>query len=161
MDQIGWGPFFQDDQIFGNQLSMGTEFDGDRLSSGIYFMGIICLGKWGTRSLGINLVWDQMWRTLLGYTKLSKFLPKRKKFFFKLRRVVTKIGLKKEDKKWNYKTTSSPNPILLCICNKKSQKYLNDFYIRIQIVNSNLDIFVKPKSSISKKIIISFNSGHF
>ena len=33
MDQIGWGPFVQGDQIFWDHLSMGTEFDGDRLSS--------------------------------------------------------------------------------------------------------------------------------
>ena len=32
------------DQIFGDHLSMGTEFDGDRLSRGINFMGIICPG---------------------------------------------------------------------------------------------------------------------
>jgi hypothetical protein len=40
-DQIGWGPFVQRDQIFGNHLPMGTEFDGDHLSSEINFMGIV------------------------------------------------------------------------------------------------------------------------
>ena len=54
-DQIGWGPFVQGDQIFGDHLTRGTiflgticpwgpKFDGDRLSSGINFMGIICPG---------------------------------------------------------------------------------------------------------------------
>ena len=28
----------------GDHLSMGTEFEGDRLSRGIDFMGIVCLG---------------------------------------------------------------------------------------------------------------------
>ena len=38
----------------GDHLSMGTEFDGDRLSRGIDFMGIICLGgqKVGDRKSG-------------------------------------------------------------------------------------------------------------
>ena len=52
-DQIGWGPFVQEDQLFGDHMSMGTEFDGDRLptgdqfygdglSRGINFMGTVC-----------------------------------------------------------------------------------------------------------------------
>ena len=43
-DRIGWGPFVQGEQIFRDHLSMGTEFDGDRFSRGIVFMGIFCLG---------------------------------------------------------------------------------------------------------------------
>ena len=43
-DQIGWGPFVQGDQIFVDHLSRGTEFDWDRLSRGINFMGIVCPG---------------------------------------------------------------------------------------------------------------------
>ena len=31
-DQIGWGPFVQGDQLFGNHFSTVTEFDGDCLS---------------------------------------------------------------------------------------------------------------------------------
>ena len=38
-DQIDWGPFVLGDQI------LGIECDGDRLSRGINFMGIICLGR--------------------------------------------------------------------------------------------------------------------
>ena len=43
-DKIGWGPFVQEVQIFGDHLSMGTEFDGDCLSRGINFMVTICPG---------------------------------------------------------------------------------------------------------------------
>ena len=43
-DQIGWGQFVQWDQIFGDCLSMGTEFDRDHLSRGINLMGIVCPG---------------------------------------------------------------------------------------------------------------------
>ena len=32
------------DQILGDHFSRGTEFDGDRLSSGIDLIGIVCLG---------------------------------------------------------------------------------------------------------------------
>ena len=35
-DQIGCGPFVQGDQILGDHLSMGNEFDGDCLSSRTY-----------------------------------------------------------------------------------------------------------------------------
>ena len=41
-DQIGWGPFVQEDQILGDHLSLGTELDGDHLSRRINFMGIVC-----------------------------------------------------------------------------------------------------------------------
>ena len=40
MDQIGWGPFVQVDHIFGDDLSMGTEFFWNHLSRGTNFMGI-------------------------------------------------------------------------------------------------------------------------
>ena len=56
-DQIGWGPFVRGDQNFGDHLSMGTEFDGDRLSSGINFMGIICPGG---QEVGDRKSGDQM-----------------------------------------------------------------------------------------------------
>ena len=46
-DKIGWGPFVQEVQIFGDHLSMGTEFDGDCLSRGINFMVTICPGGSG------------------------------------------------------------------------------------------------------------------
>ena len=36
-DQIGLGPFVQGNQIFGDHLSSGTEFDGDSLSRWINF----------------------------------------------------------------------------------------------------------------------------
>ena len=42
--KYGLGPFFLDDQIFVDHLPMGTKFDGDRLSRGINFIGIICSG---------------------------------------------------------------------------------------------------------------------
>ena len=38
------GPFVQEDQILGDHLSMGTEFDGDHLSREINLMGIVCPG---------------------------------------------------------------------------------------------------------------------
>ena len=42
------------DQIFGEHLSMGTEFDEDHLSRGINFMGIVCPGgqEVGDRKFG-------------------------------------------------------------------------------------------------------------
>ena len=55
-DQIGWGPFVQGDQIFGDHLSMGTKFD-DCLSRGINFKGIICPGG---REAGDQKFGDQM-----------------------------------------------------------------------------------------------------
>ena len=45
------------DQIFGDHLSMGTEFDGDRLSRGINFMGIVCPGG---QEVGDRKSGDQM-----------------------------------------------------------------------------------------------------
>ena len=36
------GTIFPGNQIFGDHLSLATEFDGDRLSRGINFMGIVC-----------------------------------------------------------------------------------------------------------------------
>ena len=56
-DQIGWGPFIQGDQIFGDHLYMETEFDGDRLSRGINFMGIVCPGR---QEVGDQKSGDQM-----------------------------------------------------------------------------------------------------
>ena len=38
-DKIGWGPFVQGDQIFGDHLSRGTKFDGDCLSRGTKLVG--------------------------------------------------------------------------------------------------------------------------
>ena len=46
--QIGLGPFVQEDQIFGDHLFWETEFDGDPLSRGINFMGIVCPGGSGS-----------------------------------------------------------------------------------------------------------------
>ena len=40
--KIDWGPFVQEDPIFGDHLLMGTEFDGVSLSRGINFKGIFC-----------------------------------------------------------------------------------------------------------------------
>ena len=56
-DQIDLETFVHEDQIFWDHFSMGTEFDVDRLSRGIKFIGIICLGgqKVGDRKFG-----DQM-----------------------------------------------------------------------------------------------------
>ena len=38
------GPFIHGNQNVGDHLSMATEFDGDCLSRGINFMGIVCPG---------------------------------------------------------------------------------------------------------------------
>ena len=56
-DQISRGPFVQGDQIFGDHLSMVTEFDGDRLSRGINFKGIVCSGG---QEVGDRKSGDQM-----------------------------------------------------------------------------------------------------
>ena len=45
------------DQIIGDHLSIGTEFDGDRLSRGINFMGIVCPGG---QEVGDRKSGDQM-----------------------------------------------------------------------------------------------------
>ena len=49
-------------QLVGDQLSMGTEFDGDHLSRGINLMGIVCPGRQevGDRKSGIKWVRDHM-----------------------------------------------------------------------------------------------------
>ena len=52
-----WGPFVQGDQILGDHLSMGTEFDGDHLSRGINLMGIVCPGG---QEVGARKSGDQM-----------------------------------------------------------------------------------------------------
>jgi hypothetical protein len=56
-DRIGWGPFVQGDQIFGDYLFMGTKFVGDHLSKGIDFMGIVCPGG---QDVGDRKSGDQM-----------------------------------------------------------------------------------------------------
>ena len=56
-DQIGYGSFVLGNQIFGDHLSIGTKFDGDRLSRGISFMGIICPGE---QEVGDRKSRDQM-----------------------------------------------------------------------------------------------------
>ena len=43
--------------MFGDHLSIGTKFDGDRLSRGINFMVIICPGE---QEVGDRKSWDQM-----------------------------------------------------------------------------------------------------
>ena len=45
------------DQILGDYLSMGTEFDGDLFSMGINFMGIVCPGG---QEVGDRKSGDQM-----------------------------------------------------------------------------------------------------
>ena len=45
------------DQILGDHLSLGTKFDGDRLSRGINFMGIVCPGG---QEVGDRKSGDQM-----------------------------------------------------------------------------------------------------
>ena len=51
------GPFIQGDQILGEHLSRGTEFDGDHLYKGINFMEVVCPGgqKVGNRKSGDQL----------------------------------------------------------------------------------------------------------
>ena len=44
-------------KLVGDHLSMGTEFDGGRLSRGINFMGIICPGE---QEVGERKSWDQI-----------------------------------------------------------------------------------------------------
>ena len=45
----GWGPFVLGDQIFGDHLYMGTEFDGVGLSKGIVIKGCKEVGERKTR----------------------------------------------------------------------------------------------------------------